>query len=75
MEEHVLILPEPLTALVQLLKQINLTQSTSESIRLIKQGAVKINGDKIENQALKLESGRTYIIQVGKRRIAKLHLQ
>jgi len=61
--------------LAQLLKQINLTQSTSESIRLVKQGAVKINGAKVEDPALVLPAGHTYIIQVGKRRIAKLHLQ
>lgn len=61
--------------LVQLLKRMNLTQSTSESIRLVKQGAVRINGEHVENTDLKLSVGTTYIIQVGKRRIAKLHLE
>lgn len=61
--------------LVQLLKQINLTQSTSESMRLVKQGAVKIDGNKVSDPALLLPSGQTYIIQVGKRRIAKVRLQ
>ncbi|WP_131779006.1 tyrosine--tRNA ligase [Legionella bozemanae] len=74
LEEHTLTLKEPLS-LVQLLKQVNLTQSTSEAIRLVKQGAVKINGDKVEDGSLVLPAGQTYIIQVGKRRIAKLHLQ
>lgn len=59
----------------QLLKQTNLTKSTSESIRLINQGAVKIDGEKIEDPTLILDIGSTYIIQVGKRRLAKLHLQ
>ncbi|HHF7375767.1 tyrosine--tRNA ligase [Legionella bozemanae] len=74
LEEQTLTLKEPLS-LVQLLKQVNLTQSTSEAIRLVKQGAVKINGDKVEDGGLVLPAGQTYIIQVGKRRIAKLHLQ
>ncbi|MCE0724674.1 MULTISPECIES: tyrosine--tRNA ligase [Legionella] len=74
LEEQTLTLKEPLS-LVQLLKQMNLTQSTSEAIRLVKQGAVKINGDKAEDGSLILPTGQTYIIQVGKRRIAKLHLE
>lgn len=74
LEEQTLTLKEPLS-LVQLLKQMNLTPSTSEAIRLVKQGAVKINGDKVEDGTLVLPTGQTYIIQVGKRRIAKLHLQ
>ena len=63
------------TNIAQLLKQADLTKSTSESIRLIKQGGVKIDGEKIEDPALILACGGTYIIQVGKRRLAKLHLQ
>ncbi|WP_133137020.1 tyrosine--tRNA ligase [Legionella rowbothamii] len=62
-------------SLAQLLKQMNLTQSTSESMRMVKQGAVKIDGEKAEDPALVLVSGKSYVIQVGKRRIAKLHLQ
>lgn len=65
---------EPIS-LAQLLKQINLTQSSSESLRLIKQGAVKIDGNKVSDPALVLDFGATYIIQVGKRRIAKLRLE
>jgi tyrosyl-tRNA synthetase len=62
------------TSIAQLLKQADLTKSTSESIRLINQGAVKIDGEKIINPALILPSNKTYIIQVGKRRLAKLQL-
>ncbi|KTD40169.1 tyrosine--tRNA ligase [Legionella parisiensis] len=74
LEEQILTMDEPLSV-VQLLKHMNLTQSTSEAIRLVKQGAVKINGDKVEDAGLVLPTGQTYIIQVGKRRIAKLRLQ
>lgn len=73
--EEIAILSEEAIPLAQLLKQMNLTQSTSESIRMVKQGAVKINNEKIDDPALILAAGNTYIIQVGKRRIAKLHLQ
>ena len=74
LEEQTITSKEPLS-LAQLLKQMNLTQSTSEAIRLVKQGAVKIDGDEAEDPTLVLSTNKTYIIQVGKRRIAKLHLQ
>ena len=61
--------------IAQLLKQVDLTKSTSESIRLINQGAVKIDGEKISDAGLTLKPDTTYIIQVGKRRLAKLMLQ
>ena len=61
--------------LAQLLKQAGLTKSTSESIRLINQGAVKIDGEKMSDAALKLPLGETYIIQVGKHRLAKLKVE
>ncbi len=66
---------DELSNVAQLLKQVDLTKSTSESIRLIKQGAVKIDGEKIADPTLLLASGHTYLIQVGKRRLAKLYLQ
>ncbi len=60
--------------IVQLLKQINFATSTSDAIRLINQGAVKINAERIENIALELQPNVVYIIQVGKRRLMKLQL-
>jgi tyrosyl-tRNA synthetase len=74
LEELTVLLEEPLP-LAQLLKQVNLTQTTSESIRLIKQGGVKIDSNKVADPTLALALGQTYIIQVGKRRIAKVLLQ
>lgn len=62
-------------SIAQILKQVNLTKSTSESIRLIHQGAVKINGEKISDPGLNLKTGTTYIVEVGKRRLAKLYLK
>ena len=60
------------TTFAQLLKLAGLTASTSESIRLIKQGAVKLNGEKVSDPALTLRKAETCVIQVGKHRIAKI---
>lgn len=57
--------------LSHLLKALGMTKSTSEAIRLIDQGGVKVNGEKVTNQALTLENGE-YIVQIGKRRIEKV---
>ena len=56
------------------LKDAGLVSSTSEAIRMIKQGAVKINGEKIENTKLELEFTDPLILQVGKRKVAKVSL-
>lgn len=56
----------------QLLKQINYVSSTSEAIRLISGGGVKINGEKVENPKKNISSLNEFIIQVGKRKFAKI---
>lgn len=61
--------------IAQLLKQLDLTKSTSEAMRLINQGAVKLNGERLSDASMEIPVGHTYIIQVGKRRIAKVNLQ
>jgi len=53
------------------LKEASLTGSTSQAKRLIKQGAVKLNGQKISDDSLILKPDK-YVIQVGKRRFAKV---
>ncbi len=58
----------------QVLKQAGLTASTSEAIRLIEQGGVKLNGEKISDKALKLAAGGPFVLQVGKRKFAKVLL-
>lgn len=60
--------------IVQLLKQAGLTGSTSEAMRMIDQGAVKADGDKVEDKALLFGSGTTVVLQVGKRRFAEVSL-
>ena len=54
------------------IKQAGLASSTSEAIRLIKQGAVRFDGERLEDPKTVLAAGTTGILQVGKRRIAKV---
>ena len=60
-------------AIGQLLKQAGLASSTSEAMRNIEQGGVRIDGARVEDKALKVEAG-TYVVQVGKRRFARVTL-
>ena len=69
------VLVDPTDKVPQILKQSNLVKSTSDAIRLIKQGAVKIDGEKITDGSMGLRAGETYIIQVGKQRLAKLQIK
>lgn len=57
------------------LKQSNLVASTSEALRMIKQGAVKIDNERIDDGALVLFAGTSFIVQLGKRRFAKITLE
>ncbi|MEL6711480.1 MAG: tyrosine--tRNA ligase, partial [Pseudomonadota bacterium] len=61
-------------SITHLLKQANLVASTSEGIRMIKQGAVRLDGNKIVDHKLNLQAGNTLICQVGKRRFARVTL-
>jgi len=60
--------------IANLLKMANLVPSTSDGLRMIKQGAVKIDGERIEDQHLKIQSGTSSVYQVGKRRFARVNL-
>ena len=60
--------------IVQVLKQAGLTASTSEAMRMIEQGGVKLDGEKVSNKALKLSGGGPFVIQVGKRKFARVLL-
>jgi tyrosyl-tRNA synthetase len=58
--------------IAQLLKQAALTPSTSEAQRMIDQGGVKLDGERVSDKALKLPAGRTVVAQVGKRKFARI---
>ncbi len=55
-----------------LLKAVGLTPSTSDAMRMVKQGAVKIDGERVEDPRLKMSAGSEHVYQVGKRRFAKV---
>ena len=60
--------------IAHLLKGAGLVGSTSEAFRMIKQGAVKIDGERVEDRGLLIEAGSTHIYQVGKRKFARVTL-
>ena len=60
--------------IANLLKESGLTTSTSEAIRLINQGAVKIDGEKVSDAKLEISVNTQNIYQVGKRKFAKVKL-
>ena len=59
----------------QVLKQAGLVPSVSEAARMIEQGGVKLDGEKVTDKALKLAPGTTVVAQVGKRRFARITLE
>jgi tyrosyl-tRNA synthetase len=59
----------------QILKAASLAKSTSEAARLIKQGGVRIDGEKVADASLEIEAGTTHIYQVGKRKFARISLK
>jgi tyrosyl-tRNA synthetase len=60
--------------LAHLLVGADLVSSTSEAFRMIKQGAVRIDGERIEDRSLQIKAGSTHIYQVGKRKFARVTL-
>lgn len=66
--------PKEGLSISHVLKQAGLAPSTSEAIRLIKAGAVRIDNEKIEDTKLTIPSGATHLYQVGKRKFAKIVL-
>lgn len=58
--------------LVQILKQIGLTASTSEALRMVESGAVRANGEKVSDKSRVVMPGETIVLQVGKRKFAKV---
>jgi len=74
-EEASLFVSEGSIPLANLLKDCEMTSSTSEAIRMIKQGAVRIDEKKITDTKYKISSGTSAVYQVGKRKFKKITLQ
>ncbi|WP_025872967.1 tyrosine--tRNA ligase [Methylobacillus glycogenes] len=62
-------------AIGALLKQAGLVASTSEAIRMIEQGGVKLDSEKVSDKALSLAAGSVVVAQVGKRKFAKITIK
>ena len=75
LEEVSLVLSEGSIPLANLLKDCEMTSSTSEAIRMIKQGAVRIDEKKITDTKHMISSGTSAVYQVGKRKFKKITLQ
>jgi tyrosyl-tRNA synthetase len=60
--------------IAQILKQAELTSSTSAAFRILEQGGVKLDGEKVSDKTLNLSRGRTVVVQVGKRKFARVKL-
>lgn len=70
-----IILSQDSISIGQLLKQANLVSSTSEAIRMIEQGGVRLDGERVEDKALQLGKAISVVAQVGKRKFARIHLK
>ena len=60
--------------IAQVLKQAGLVPSTSEALRVIEGGGVRANGERVADKGLVLAAGDTVVLQVGKRKFARVHL-
>lgn len=74
MPEIELIVGEEGMQIANIMKQAGLTESTSEAIRMLNQGAVRLDGEKVLDKNLRLTHNKSIILQVGKRRFAKIVL-
>ena len=62
-------------AITQVLKVSGVCPSTSDAVRMVEQGGVKVDGEKVSDKAMKLVPGATYVLQVGKRKFARVTLK
>jgi tyrosyl-tRNA synthetase len=74
MEELSIPSAEGSLGIAHVLKQAGLAASTSEALRLIGQGAVRIDGERIEDRQREIAAGSSHVFQVGKRRFARIRL-
>ncbi len=74
MPEVSLAAPEGRLAIGYVLKEAGLVKSTSEALRMVRQGAVRVDGERITDPHLELAAGGPYVVQVGKRRFARVRI-
>ncbi len=73
-EEYAITISEEGIAIANLIKEAGLLGSTSEAMRMIKQGAVKIDGNKVEDKGLRFNEQAEFVLQVGKRKFKKMKI-
>jgi len=66
--------PDGGLGIANLLRQAGLVSSNGEAFRMIQQGAVKVDGARVEDRSLELKAGSTHVFQVGKRKFARVSL-
>ena len=64
----------PEMAITKVLKESQLVSSASEALRMIEQGGVRINGKKVTDKGLSVKRGDTVVLQVGRRKFARVTL-
>jgi len=74
MPQHTIAIDAEPLLLTQILKRVGLTASTSEAMRMIDQGGVKLNGERVGDKSLTLGKGAQFVVQVGKRKFARVKL-
>jgi tyrosyl-tRNA synthetase len=74
--EQVIVSAEPAIGLPQLLREVGLVASASEAVRMTRQGAVRIDGERVENHETTIPvGGECQVYQVGKRRFARVRVE
>lgn len=66
--------PDGALGIANLLREAGLVASNGEAFRMIQQGAVRIDGERVEDRALEIPAGSTHVCQVGKRKFARVEL-
>jgi len=64
----------PEMAITKVLKESRLVSSASEALRMIEQGGVRIDGEKVTDKGLSVKRGETVVLQIGKRKFARVTL-
>lgn len=75
MPEVELVAEQGALPIANIIRSAGLTPSTSEAMRMIRQGAVRIDGERIEATDLQIGAGAEHVIQVGRRRFAKVRIK
>ena len=73
--EQVIKVPPDGAAIAQILKMAGVCPSASDALRMVEQGGVRVDGEKVSDKSLRLHAGHTHVLQVGKRKFAKVTLR